>query len=101
MNDNTYQTLSDTDSYQQARKRVRELRKYYTSIASFFGVNALLYGINFVTSGGITWAYWVTFGWGIGMLFYSVQVFFVGGKFWDDWENRQIEKMLNKDQDKK
>jgi hypothetical protein len=83
-------------SIEDARRRVKSLRKYYTSLASFVIVNLFLYLLNFVTSGRITWAFWVTFGWGIGMVFYTVQMFLFGGRFWDDWEKKQLQKMTGK-----
>ena len=51
------------------RKLFKKMRvgDFVSHLGSYLAVNAFLFWIDF-RDGGITWAYWVLFGWGIGIV---------------------------------
>lgn len=87
-------TAYEAERYEQARKRVRQLRGFYTSLTSFIAVNLLLFLINLFTSPGHWWFFWVALWWGIGLLWQAWSVF--APRFDRDWEERRIQKELRK-----
>jgi hypothetical protein len=48
-------------------RQVQRRRRFGRSLLVYVLVNALLFGIDMLTTGG-TWFYWVLFGWGLGMV---------------------------------
>ncbi|AVR46106.1 histidine kinase [Christiangramia fulva] len=86
------------DSYSNAKKRVEELREFYTHLFSFVIINLFLAGLNYYTN---KWAYpwflWVTFGWGIGMLFSALKVFRINPFYNKEWEERKIREYMEKE----
>lgn len=64
---------------EQANRQAKKIVKFYYSIALFFIVNVFLYFIDFIPDGRIDWAYWVTLGWGLGLLIEGFGVFFGAG----------------------
>ena len=59
-----------TTPEERALKRAKEYVGLLWHIAAFVIVNLFLWGLDWVTGGGIEWAYWPTLGWGIGLLFH-------------------------------
>jgi len=83
--------------YQQARRRARSLRGFYTHLMVYLLVNAGLLVTNLVTSPGRWWFGWATIGWGIGLLAHGLSVFAFGGWLGPDWEERKIREYLERD----
>jgi hypothetical protein len=82
--------LSEAEIYQVARKRVEEKKGFYTHLASYVVVNAMLVIIWAITSPGYPWFIWPLAGWGIGIIFHFLGVFaFNKGTA---WESKEIEK---------
>jgi len=59
------------ERYDKAKKRVEELKKFYSNVVTFVVVNLVLIIINLVTSPGSLWFYWVTIFWGIAILLHG------------------------------
>ena len=74
---------------EQAKERIEELQGYYWHLASFIPVNLLLFMINMMNLEDGIWFIYPLFGWGIGLLAHTFQVF-VGGK---DWEARKMQEL--------
>ena len=88
--------LSNHPRYEEARRRVRSLRGFYTHLLVYMLVNAGLVVLNLVTSPGRWWFGWATIGWGIGLLTHGIAVFAFGGWLGADWEQRKIREYLDR-----
>jgi 2TM domain len=85
------------EKYEEAKRRVKELKDFYRNLITYVVVNFTLIIINFVTSPDSLWFYWVTIFWGIGILFHALNVFILNGKFLGkEWEEKKIKKMMDK-----
>ena len=82
-----------------AHERVKELKAFYVNLVSYLVMNVILIIINYVTSPGSWWFYWVTIFWGIAVLLHAVSVFITGGKLGRDWERKKEEEILKKEQE--
>lgn len=71
---------------ERADRHVQKLEGFYAHLASYVGVNALLVGINLVTSPDTFWAIWPIVGWGVKVAAHAVAVFGVPGRA--DWRER-------------
>jgi hypothetical protein len=84
------QQMTEEQIYQVARKRVEEKKGFYTHLATYIVVNAMLIIIWALTGQGYPWFVWPLAGWGIGIIFHFLGVFaFHKGTA---WESREIEK---------
>ena len=86
---------TDNGKYQKAKKRVKEMRGFYTHLGVYVLVNLLLFLINTTTSPGVLWFYWPLFGWGIGIVMHAVRVFALGRWFGPDWEEKKIQEIMD------
>ncbi len=82
--------------HEEARKRVEELKSFYSHLTVFLFVNILLFIINIVTSPDSLWFYWVIIGWGIGLASHALSVFGIAGKFGKKWEEKKIQEYIEK-----
>jgi len=88
------------EKYEEAKKRVKELKDFYRNLLTYVGVNILLITINLITSPGSLWFYWVTIFWGIAILLHASKIFILKGKFLGkEWEERKIKEMMGKEND--
>ena len=86
------------EKYERAKKRVEELRKFYANLVTYTVINVILIIINFVTSPGSLWFYWVTIFWGAAILLHASKVFILRGKFLgEEWEQKKIKEFMEKD----
>ena len=83
--------------YERARKRVKELKGFYTHAAIYVLVNIMLFVINLLTGGG-WWFYWPLLGWGIGLGAHALNVFEFGGRLGQDWEERKTRELMEKEE---
>jgi hypothetical protein len=93
--------MEDPERYERARRRVQALRGFYIHLLVYVLVNAGLVLINLVASPGSWWFYWPMVGWGIGLLAHAAVVFgFFGAGGWlgQEWEEREIRRILDKEQ---
>jgi steroid 5-alpha reductase family enzyme len=89
--------IREDERYQEAKKRVTEIKSFYSHLFIFFVVNVALFFINLATSPGTWWFYWPLFGWGIGIAAHAFSVFCAGGKLGRDWEQRKIKEIMEKE----
>lgn len=75
---------------ERATKRVKELRDFWVHFAIYLVVNTGLVIIDLAQGGGLQWAQWVIFGWGIGLVAHAVSVFFFESRSLSRWEERKI-----------
>ena len=86
------------ENYERARKRVKEIKGFYSNLITYLVVNAVLVIINLVTSPNKLWFYWVTIFWGIGIIFSASNVFLRKGRFLGkEWEDKKVKKILERE----
>jgi len=84
----------DKEKYERAKKRVEEIKGFYSHLIVYAIVNIGLFLLNVFTSPGTWWFYWPLMGWGIGLFFHGMGVF-VFSKFpGKNWENRKIKQVM-------
>jgi len=85
------------ENYERVRKRVKEIKGFYSNLITYLVVNAVLVIINLVTSPNKLWFYWVTIFWGIGIIFSAYNVFLRKGRFLgEDWEEKKVKEIMDR-----
>ena len=87
------QTSDETVAYERASKRVKELKGFYGNLISYCLVIPFLIFVNLYTVPQYHWFWWPMLGWGIGLASHAFQVFGIGR----NWEEKQIQKILEKE----
>jgi hypothetical protein len=85
------------ESYMMAKRRVKELRDFYTHAIIYIGVNIILLVINLIQTPDSLWFYWVMIGWGVGLGLHGLSVLLHGKLLGQEWEERKIRKYMEKD----
>ena len=80
---------------QEARKRVKKLKSFYSNLASWIIFSIFFTMLNLFTSREFFWAIFPILGWGIGVLFQAIEVFGLPG-IGRNWEERAMEKELER-----
>jgi hypothetical protein len=87
--------MDEQARYEEARKRVAEIKGFYQHVVTYLIINAALFVINLLMSPGYFWFVWPLAGWGIGVALHAVSVF---GGFWGKpWEERKIKELMDRD----
>ena len=97
----------DTDKYNRAKKKMEEIKGFYTHLTVYLVINTLLILLQLgVFQNGFaniempSWSYFTTpFFWGIGLLFHGLYVFQDRLRFFKDWEDRKIKEFMDKDEE--
>ncbi|MFS0761992.1 MULTISPECIES: 2TM domain-containing protein [Peribacillus] len=84
------------NSYENARKRVRELKLLYVHLVWYISVNVMLIFINMMTSSGSWWFIYPLMGWGLGIVAHSLYTL-VLSRWGKEWEEKKIKEYLTKD----
>ena len=95
------------DKRRRAKKRVEELKGFYIHFAVYVAVNTFITTMKVIRDmdegNSFGEAFWdfgtfaVWFFWGIGVFFHGVKVFSYNPIFGKDWEERQIQKYMERD----
>ena len=87
------------ERYEKAKKRVKEIKDFYTHLIIFAVVIIILTIINFAS--GMPSHYWFLypFGfWGFAVLMHGLRTFVFGkGTSWEDRKIKQVMKQMDKD----
>lgn len=88
-------TEEEDREYWEAKKRVDKIKKFYRNLASWAGTSVFLIALNIFLTGGITWARYPVFFWGISIL---IQVFHIIRlqRMDKNWEERQIRRFTGR-----
>ncbi|MCB0449228.1 MAG: 2TM domain-containing protein [Confluentibacter sp.] len=89
----TKQPFSEQDAYMKAKKRVEEIKNFYSNLLSYCLVIPFLIFINYKTFWGFQWFWFPMLGWGMGLTFHGFSVFGYG----KSWEERKIQEILDKE----
>lgn len=71
---------------ERADRHVQRLQGLYFHLGAYVVVNAMLVGINLLTSPDVFWAIWPILGWGVKLAAHALAVFGLWGS--DDWKAR-------------
>jgi len=61
---------------EQLRVKAKDMSEFFIHLFWFFIVNIILYIVDYMGNSRIDWAYWVTFGWGIGIISHTFGIFY-------------------------
>ncbi len=87
--------MESDERYRRAKRRVGVLKGFYIHLATYIGVMALLFFIDFLTGRG-WWFYWPLLGWGIGIIAHAFTVFGIMGFLGSEWEEKKTRDLMNK-----
>lgn len=87
---------TENEAYNRAYKRTKELKKYYSDIATYFIVGLFLFFIDYIVTGGNSWWYFPVAGFVIAAFIDTVKVFGLG----KDWEERKVNELLGKNKNR-
>lgn len=92
--------------YQQALKRVKRIKGFYTHLMVYIVINAMLLIANYKNSDANEnfWR-WQSFNtlffWGIGLTAHGLSVFLPSFMMGKDWEERKIKELMEKEKQNK
>ncbi|GHC53263.1 2TM domain-containing protein [Ulvibacter litoralis] len=91
---------NNDNKYYKAKKQVREIKKFYTTLMMYLIFISGLAMLNYYTNEfRYPWFLWAAFGWGIGLFFQGVKAFQWNPFYGKDWEERKIKEFMDKDSD--
>ena len=92
--------FNEQKRYEYAKNRVEDLKKFYNNLISYIVIISFLAGINYYQNEWrYAWFLWVTFGWGIGIIFHAIKAYRINPVFNKEWEERKIRKYMEEEQD--
>jgi hypothetical protein len=89
--------MENDPEYLKAKRRVHELKGFYTHLLVFVLTMVFLLCINIATKSE-WWVQWPFLGWGLGVLAHAFYVFGLIGWLGPDWEERKIQALMAKKQ---
>ena len=91
--------MENQEAYQRAKKKVEARIGFYIHLSVYIAVGIFLLLLNLSRSSQYLWAKWPLIGWGIGVFFHGLSVFFPSGK--SSIKEQMIEKEMKKEASKK
>ncbi|MBD3582602.1 2TM domain-containing protein [Flavobacterium selenitireducens] len=95
------QFKAEENSYYKAQKKVEMIKDFYGNVCAYVLFNAGLLVLNLLTSPEYLWFLWSAAGWGIGVLIHAAKVFDWFPFFGNDWEERKIREIIEKEKSNK
>jgi len=96
MEPNMHEQKDLSEEEREAVRYVRKLKLFYRHLMLYAVVIFGLFIINLFTGIGTPWFIWPMLGWGVGVAAHGLSVFEVVSLFGPDWEQREIEKRLQR-----
>lgn len=87
------------ESYIRAKRRVEEVRGFYSHLIAYIVVNVFLAIINLLTIPSFPWFLFVTVFWGIGLVSHGASVYLKQGFLSKEWEERKIKEYMEKEKE--
>ena len=96
----------DEIKYQEALKRVKKIRGFYTHLAVYVVINIMIFIVNIQNlDAGESYFklenFSTAFFWGIGLLSHGLSVYIPGIIMGKDWEEKKIKELMEKDKNEK
>jgi hypothetical protein len=92
---------TEEQKYMRAKKKVDDIKGFYWNLLSYCLVIPFLIFINLMTSSAYLWFWWPMLGWGIGLAFHGFGVFGNNLLFGNEWEERKIKEIMDKESENK
>ena len=89
-----YAAVHREEALRAARKRVKEMKSFYKSLASYAVIIPLLWVLNLATDHTHIWAHWPMIGWGIGVTAQGLSVFAGRSFFGAEWEQKKVDEIM-------
>ena len=80
--------------YQKAKKRVEELKSFYIHILVYIILIPLWIFINYKTYWDFKWFWFPVIGMGVSIIIHAFKIY----SYNNDWEERKIKELMEKDQ---
>ena len=84
--------MEEQKKYEQAERRVKELKSFYAHLAAYGGIMVVLFFVDYSDRGGTWWFYWPLMGWGIAVAIHAFETFSTG------WEKRKIKQLMKREE---
>lgn len=91
------ENYNEQEAYYQAKKKVEELKGFYWNVFTYIIVIPFLIFVNYMTYWQFKWFWFPMFGWGIGLTFHGLSVFYKGKYFGKEWEQRKMEEFIEEE----
>lgn len=88
--------MDEKERYHRAKKRVKDLKDFYSHAGVYVLVIGALTVVNIATSPDSIWVMWPAIGWGIGLAIHAMTTF-SPNFFGDEWEERKIRELMEKE----
>jgi hypothetical protein len=88
--------MTEEDIIKKAEKRVKAKKGFYAHLSSYVISIGFFFFVNLLSSPGDWWFFWPALGWGIGLASHYIAVFGFFGSKDDDWEERELEKEIER-----
>lgn len=92
---------NDREQYESARKRVKEIKEFYSHLLSYVVVNLFLMAVNLLTSPEHLWFFWPMLGWGVGIAVHAMKTFNLMPFLGKDWEERKMKEFMEEEERRK
>jgi hypothetical protein len=95
--------IENKNKLERAKKRVEVIKGFYIHLAVYIVINSFILVnvyIRTMAEGDLFWDFSTFFTlilWGIGLAFHGAKVFYFNPLFGRKWEERQIQKYIEKD----
>lgn len=83
------------EKLQRAKKKAKEIRGFYISLTIYIAVISFLAIVNYQTDWSHKWFLYPAGGWGIGILFQALSIFYKGKYLGQSWEDRKVQELMN------
>ena len=84
-----------------AKKRVKEIKEFYSHLLSYVVVNLFLMAINLLTSPEYLWFFWPLMGWGIGVAIHAMKTFNFMPFLGEEWEQLKMKEFMEEEERRK
>lgn len=95
----------DEIKYQQALKRVKRIKGFYTHLMVYVVINIGILIANYMSNNPENFWRWEMFStaifWGVGLLAHAMSVFIPSLLIGKDWEERKIKELMEKENQNK
>ena len=98
---------SDEAKYQEARKKVKKIKGFYTHLLVYVIINAMLLVVNYKNNRDANENFWqwqtlnTIFFWGIGLTAHALSVFLPFYLIGKKWEDQKIKELMEKEKSSK
>ncbi|OXA77719.1 2TM domain-containing protein [Flavobacterium aquidurense] len=91
---------TEAERYYQAQKRVKEIKDFYAHLTVYLLCNPIVIAVNLMTSPGYLYFWFSLLGWGVAIVLHGLKAFDCFPFLNKEWEQRKIEEILEKDNNK-